>query len=233
MDMTLRRLALPLLAAALAACATARVAVNRNFDFRKIRRVAVIGFQDYPRHEGSGDLVSGAFEQALITAGYEVVERAQVHRLLAEKKFSGAPDPRRAKQLGRILGVDALLFGQITDLVESRSDIINVDVVDDRVDPVYVRRTRRVQQADGSTSEVSESVVDGYKTTHIVRQEPRTYTVDGRLGVSARLVYVQTGAVLWSGSDSSIAYSFQDAAGGLAQEILKAVKPTWPVSLAK
>jgi hypothetical protein len=230
MVMTLRRLALPLLAAALAACASARVAVNRNFDFTKIRRVAVIGFNDYPRREGSGDLVSGAFEQALISAGYEVVERAQVHRIMAEKKFSGAPDARKAKALGKLLGVDALLFGQITDLVESRTDLVNVDVVDDRIDPVYVRKTRRVTQSDGSTSEVSESVIDGYKTTHIVRQEPRSYTTDGRLGVSARLVYVQTGAVLWSGSDSTIAYSFQDAASGLAQEILKAVKPTWPSS---
>lgn len=227
MTMTLRRLAVPLLALALGACATANVAVNRSFDFTKIRRVAVIGIQDYPRHEGSGDLVSGAFEQALISAGYEVVERAQVQRILSEKKFAH-PDASKAKQLGKVLRVDALLFGQITDLVESRTNLVNVDVVDDRTDPIYVRKTRRVQAADGSTSEVSESVIDGYKTTHILRQEPRTYTVDGRLGVSARLVYVPTGAVAWSGSDSTIAYSFEDAARGLAGEILKAVKPTWP-----
>ena len=228
----MRRLPLLLAAAALGACATANVAINRRFDFSKVRRVAVIGFKDYPGHGGSGDLVTGAFERSLIAAGYDVVERGQVAKVLAERKFSGKPDARATKAIGESLGVDALLFGQITDLAEPRSRVVEVDVVDDRSDPIYVRRTRRVQQPDGSSAEVAEEVVQGYKTTHIVRREPRTYTTDGRLGASARLVYVPTAGVLWSGSDSTIAYSFEDGARGVADGILKAVKSTWPAGAA-
>jgi hypothetical protein len=233
MKMSPKLLALLLAAAALGACATANVAINRSFDFSKVRRVAVIGFKDYPGRGGSGDLITGAFEQSLIAAGYDVVERGQVAKVLAEQKFNGKPDPRATKAIGETLGVDALLFGQITDLAESRSRVVNVDVVDDRSDPIYVRKTRRVQQADGSTAEIGEEVIQGYKTTHIVRREPRTYTTDGRLGISARLVYVPTAGVIWSGSDSTIAYSFEDGARGLADGILKAVKSTWPGSAPK
>jgi hypothetical protein len=229
--MKMNRRFLPLLAAAaVCACATANVAINRRFDFSKIKRVAVIGFKDYPGHGGTGNLITGAFEQSLLAAGYDVVERDQVAKVLQEKRFTGALDPKTAKDVGAILGVDALLFGQITDLAEARTRVVNVDVVDDHSDPIYVHRTRRVQNPDGTSTEVGDEVVEGYRTTHTVRKEPRNYTTDGRLGVSARLVYVPTGGVAWSGSDSTIAYSFEDAARGLADDILKAVKPTWPTS---
>ena len=215
-------------AAALAACATANVAVNRNFDFARVKRVAVITFSDYPRHGGSGEIVTGAFEQSLLNAGYDVVEREQVAKVLSEQRFSGTLDAKAAKDLGSRLGVDALLFGRITDLAEPRSRLAQVDVVDDRTDPIYAQRTTRVQNPDGTWGETRQQVVTGYKTTHIVRREPRTYTVSGRLGVSARLVFVGDGRVVWSGSDSTSADAFEDAARGLSDGILKAVKSTWP-----
>lgn len=225
--MELRRL-VPLCAAVLAACATANVAVNRNFDFTKVKRVAVITFTDYPRHGGSGEIVTGAFEQSLLNAGYDVIERDQVAKVLSEQRFSGTMDAKTAKTLGERLGVDALLFGRITDLAEPRSQLTKVDVVDDHTDPVWVHKTRRVQNPDGSWSAVGEEVVSGYRTTHTIRKEPRTYTVSGRLGVSARLVFVGDGRVVWSGSDSTTADEFEDAARGLSDGILKAVKSTWP-----
>jgi len=234
MSVILRRLAAPLAAAALAACSTANVAINRRFDYSRVKRVAVIGFRDYPGRYGSGDVVVGAFEQSLLNAGYDVVERQQVDKVLAEQRLArGAVDARAAARLGKSLGVDALLFGQITDLAEARSQVTKVDVVDDRSDPIYVRKTRRVQQPDGSWTDVSETVIEGYKTTHIVRREPRTYTINGRLGVSARLVGVQTGEVIWSGSDSTDTVTFEDGARGLSDDILKAVKATWPLPVAK
>lgn len=217
----------------LCACATANVAIDRRFDFARIKRVAVIGFTDYPRVPGSGDVVAGAFEQALLAAGYDVIERDEVAKVLQERRFNGSLDPKTAKDLGGALGVDALLFGRITDLARSRDRLIKVDVVDDRTDPVYVRRTRRVQQPDGSWAETSQQVVTGYRTRHILRKEPRAYTTDGRLGVSARLVYVPTGGVAWSGSDSASVYTFEEGARGLADDILKAVKSTWPASSPK
>lgn len=53
-------------------------------------------------------------------------------------------------------------------------------------------------------------------------------TVDGRLGVAARLVHASDGQVLWSGSDVRRAYTLEDASRSTAAAILEAVKSTWP-----
>src|SRR5579885_518864 len=156
-----RTLAVLLAAAALGACATANVAVNRNFDFSRVHRVAVLSFKDYRGAGGSGDLVTGAFEQSLIKAGYDVVERDQVAKVVKEQKFTGSLDARAAKNLGKILGVDALVLGQITDLAEPRTTVMKEDLVEDRSEPVYGRRTRRVENPDGTYSDVTETVITG------------------------------------------------------------------------
>lgn len=214
--------------AALCACTSANVAINKNFDFTRVKRVAVIGFKDYGGRPGSGDIVTGAFEQAALAAGYDLIERDQVTKVLTEQKFSGTLDPKTAKKVGDSLGVDALLLGRITDLADAKTQITKVDVVDDHSDPIYVNKTRRVQQADGSWQDVSQETITGYRVTRTVRKEPRSFTTTGRLGVSARLVFVGNGQMIWSGSDSTETLTFEDAAHGLAADILKAVKSTWP-----
>lgn len=215
----------------LGACATASVAIKAGFDFSKIKRVAVVGFSDYPNQPGSGEILSGAFEQRMLAAGYGLVERAQVEKVLREKNLS--VDPKDAKRIGKILGVDALLFGRITDFREPRETLTYVDVVDEHQDPVYVRRTKRVQHADGTAGTTEETELQGYRTTRVVRREPRNVMQYGRLGVSARLVYVQTQDVLWSGSDASNVYTFEDSARAVADSIMKAVKRTWPSQLKR
>ena len=225
---------LPVLLAGLllGACATATVAIKTDFDFARVKRVAVVGFSDYARQPGSGEALSGAFEQGLLTAGYDLVERTQVDKILREKKLS-ASDPKAAKEIGRLLGVDALLLGRITDFREPREALRHADVVDTHQDPIYVRKTRRVQNADGTSGTTEETVIQGYRTTRTVRREPRIVTTYGRLGVSARLVFVPTGEVLWSGSDASSVYTFEESARAVAGSILKAVKKTWPTSIKR
>lgn len=222
---------IPLLAALLlAACGTASVAVKSGFDFAKVRRVAVVGFSDYPRQAGSGEILSGAFEQELLAAGYSLVERAQVDALLREKRLS-AEDPKAAKKIGQLLGVDALLFGRITDFREAREHLTDAEVVDTYQDPIVVRKTKTTVNSDGTQNKTETTDITGYRTRRVVRREPRTVTQYGRLGVSARLVYVSTGEVLWSGSDAASVYSFEESARSVAGSILKAVKKTWPSQL--
>ena len=216
---------------ALGACATATVAIKAGFDFSRVKRVAVMGFSDYANRPGSGETVSGAFEQGLLMVGYDVIERSQVDKLLREKHLSSA-DPKAAQEIGRLLGADALLFGRITDFREPRERMTQVEVVDEHQDPIYVRRTKR-SQVNGVSTSTQETVIDGYKTVRVVRREPRTVVMDGRLGVTARLVFVATGEVLWSGSDASRVYTFEDSSRALADSILKAVKTTWPTQAKK
>ena len=88
-----------------------------------------------------------------------------------------------------------------------------------------------LHHADGTAGTTEETELQGYRTTRVVRREPRTVTTYGRLGVSARLVFVPTAEVLWSGSDVSSVYSFEESARSMADSILKAVKRTWPAQL--
>ena len=215
---------------ALSACATATVAIKSDFDFKRVKRVAVVGFTDYGNQPGSGETLSGAFEQGLLLAGYDLVERAQVDKILREKKLS-ASDPKAAKEIGRLLGVDALLLGRITDFREPREVLSSADIVDTFPDPIYVRKTRTIQNPDGTSGQTEVSEITGYRTRRVVRREPRTVTTYGRLGVSARLVFVPTAEVLWSGSDVSSVYSFEESARSVSDSILKAVKKTWPVQI--
>lgn len=216
----------------LGACATANVAVKAGFDFGRVKRVAVIGFSDYPGRSGSGEILSGAFEQGLLAAGYDLVERAQVDKILREKKLS-ATDPKAAKQLGQLLGVDAILLGRITDFRDSREYLTQTDVVDTHEDPIYVHRRKSVQNPDGTAGSTEVTEISGYRTTRVVRREPKTVTSYGRLGISARLVFVATGEILWSGSDVTSVYTFEESARSVADSILKAVKKTWPGQLKK
>ncbi len=217
------------MAVLLGACATATVAVKTDFNFASVKRVAVVGFTDYGGHPGSGEVVAGAFEQGLLAAGYDVVERARVDAVLREQRLSATD----SKALGKALGVDALLFGRITDFRESRESLVRADVVDTHQDPIYKRRTKRVLQPDGSYASTEVTELQGYRTVRVVRREPRAVTQYGRLGVSARLVHVATQDVLWSGSDAGSVYSFEESARGVADSILKAVKKTWPSQLKR
>jgi TolB-like protein len=55
------------------------------------------------------------------TKKFKVIERQQLNRMIAEQKLSltGMVDPASAQELGRVLGVDSIVFGSISDLVKT------------------------------------------------------------------------------------------------------------------
>lgn len=55
------------------------------------------------------------------TKKFKVIERQQLNRIIAEQKLSltGMVDPASAQKLGRVLGVDSIVFGSISDLVKT------------------------------------------------------------------------------------------------------------------
>lgn len=191
-----------------AACSHAPVFVNRGYNFRKVHRVAVVGFSDYGRRPGAGDLVAGVFEKYLLEAGYDVVERRQVSRLLQEQSFdaSGAVDPAMAKQLGKLLGVDALVLGDITQFVPEHTLVAVAQ-------PYGGRGWRRYPPPP----------------------PPYAQSVDttAKVGITARMVDVESGSLLWSGSDSEEGDNVQDCADAASGAIMTALKSTWPARLKR
>jgi curli biogenesis system outer membrane secretion channel CsgG len=90
-----------------------RVAVM-NFDYGTVRSgVAAIFGTDQDVGKGISDLLV----QRLVTDGkYSVIERTALDKILGEQNFSNSDraDSTTAAKIGRILGVDAIIIGTIT-----------------------------------------------------------------------------------------------------------------------
>lgn len=224
--MSRRALGVLLLGAALlGACSTANIAVNKGFDYSRIKRVAVVGFADAPRGSGTGEAVTAAFEQSLLAAGYDVLDRAAVTAAIGGRR--GPLDAKTAKDVAAKLGVDALVMGKITGFATARETKVKVSILEPYNDPVYQTRVRHEVDQNGVPIDVVEKVVVGHRRGQRYRKEPQVYTDPGKLAVSARMVYPQSGAVVWSGTDSTEAAD-SDAARAIADDFLKAVKRAWP-----
>ncbi len=114
----MRRMVVSLiLAAAVVSTAPAqqkkRVAVM-NFDYATVRSYSAAIFgTDQDIGKGIADLIV----EKLVQAGqYSVVERKQLDKIIAEQNFSNSDraDPNTAAKIARILGVDAIVMGSIT-----------------------------------------------------------------------------------------------------------------------
>lgn len=93
------------------------------------RRIAVLNFDvatvsksglSYGLYSdtGAGQGISNRLTNELVKDGtYILIERSQVNKILAEQNFgkSGRIEPSTAAQIGRVLGVDAVLIGSITE----------------------------------------------------------------------------------------------------------------------
>lgn len=82
-------------------------------------RIAVLPFTDTntsAKSEGYGEAIAGMLMTELINGKvFQVVERSEIDRMMQEIAFqiSGAVDSRTAKQIGELLGVDIIVFGNV------------------------------------------------------------------------------------------------------------------------
>lgn len=96
-------------------------------------RVAVLPFQNVGKKNA---LAGGIISEKLVTAvmqrgGLEVVERTLLAAVLREQRLmhSGAVDAGSMKELGRILGVDALVGGTVMERADGRFEV-NTRLID-------------------------------------------------------------------------------------------------------
>jgi len=90
-------------------------------------RIAVLGFSNNSTFTYWGDNLGGAAADELTTqlvrsGAFTVVERSQVNAILEEQHFglSGAVDASTAAEIGKVLGVQAVLTGSITQFSVDR-----------------------------------------------------------------------------------------------------------------
>lgn len=92
-----------------------------------LRRVAVLPFSPAGRPDAEGGMIlAERIVSRLAGSGdLEVVERTLLDRVLAEQRLgtTGALDPRQAREMGRLLNVDAIVTGTFTPMADRRVEV--------------------------------------------------------------------------------------------------------------
>ncbi len=198
-----------LLALALAACVSGpQVAIKRSYDFRKIRRVAVVAFSGT-----GGDAASDLLAQALLARGADVVERKQLDAMLAEAHLnvSGALDPATVRQIGKLLGVDALFFGSVTSFSPPRNYLVFTEQPQGALPAVTPIESGSIH---------SSGMAPGVPGADII-------TSAATVGLNARMVEVESGSLLWSASQTYEGFDVESAMQEVADGFAGSLQSAW------
>ena len=142
--------------------------VFSNLSFsQELPRIAVVGItstapgyfwrSDSPLSLGATDLMINAL---LSTNRFRVFERAKLDLLLQEQNFqhfSGLVDQTTAVKLGKMIGVDAILTGSITNISFKKSEGIKIGPI--KVGKSYAKVVMTIRIIDVTTGEILFSTV--------------------------------------------------------------------------
>jgi curli biogenesis system outer membrane secretion channel CsgG len=113
--------------------------ISDNLSENRKRRIAVTEFVDL---EGETTNFGRYLSEKLITKLFQtkkfrVIERQQLNKVIKEQKLSltGIIEPESAQKLGRLLGVDAIAAGSVTEL--NRTVEINARLIDTETGEVF------------------------------------------------------------------------------------------------
>lgn len=182
------------LALAAVSCGPVFVTVRRleraRLQIPPVSRVAVVDFDD-ATGQGRGPAVGSRLVAELGSQGYyQVLERAKIQSVMKEHAFNltGAVDPATAKELGGLLGVDAIITGEV----------LSYDVQ-------TTKRTVKVEKKEGTGQyEEVEKTNPFTKKKYKVKEEiMKTVLVDedrfdksGTVSVNYRMIDIASGQVV-------------------------------------
>ncbi len=195
---------------------TPHTVISKTYNFNQMKRIGVMSFSN-PWTELQG--VENLFAKYLIEAGYQVVERAQLESVLKEHNLSvsGYLSPATTRQIGRILGVDALLIGEVSSYSPARTELRLTSTQHTKSEPVYSQDV--MQLPDGTFVAYSRQV--GTEYHHYTDVRPEEYTINAKVGIIAKLVDVETAEIIWIGSYEDSSSNALSAANYIARTLVK------------
>lgn len=196
--------------------------LNKNYDVSKVQRIGVLTFE-YGAHPAFG--AEDIFAKHLLGRGYQVIERTRLESVMAEQKLSltGMLNPGTAKGVGKILGVDAVMVGQVTSFVPERKELVMIESRSKREEPVFEKKKKT--KADGTVVEVNEVI--GKKEFFDSKQIPFMMPVEAEVGLAVKLVDVESGEIIWAGSDTSQGVNAPVSAEWIASHLVKSLSKKW------
>lgn len=138
--------------------------ISDNLTENQKRTIAVVEFSDL---KGNVTNFGRFLSEELITRLYQtkkfkVIERQQLNKIIAEQKLTltGVIDPASAQKLGRVLGVDSIVFGSVSDLVKTLR--INARLIGTETGEVFAAASVEIVKDEA----VSSLMADGGATSN-------------------------------------------------------------------
>lgn len=204
-----------LFACCLSACAPKTV-LSPSYDFTQVNRIGIMAFSN-----SWADLngVENLFAKYLIQHGFKVVERAQLESILREHNISvsGYLAPETTREIGRILGVDVLLIGEVSSYTPARTELTMTASRRSESRPIVRQDVMRMP--DGTYVGYTRPI--GTQVSNSMDVRPTEYTINAKVAVIAKLVDVETAEIVWIGSDTTESSRALDAADYLAKRLVK------------
>lgn len=199
-------------------CARLRYSIKPGFDFSKIKKIAVLGIEDYPGFTGTGEVVMGEIMLDLIKFDYDVIERIKLKMLFNEHKLvvSGVLDADTLKNIGKIAKVDSIITGSITDY--SPKKIIKVPV------ELFERSGEELRYYYDTDRKKTIPVI--VKGSDRMSKTVEIHTIEASFGLSVRMIDVENGMVIWGGSYSYNSLDINHAIARVMDKILKTLPRT-------
>lgn len=189
--------------------------ISKTYNFNNMKRIGVLPFNTpTPTFSGAENL----FTKYLIKHGYTVVERAQLEQILEEQDLTeNYLSPNVTRQIGKILGVDVLLVGEITSYLPEQKRMFYRVSKNTSSTPVY--NTNITKGKDGEFQIQRTYGGQDFRQTREVM--PTEYTIYAQVGVVAKMLDVNTAEVIWVGDDTREGISGLDALDSSAKSIIK------------
>lgn len=186
------------------------IEANRTpgFQIEKTDTIAVMAF-DEPAGSGAGSLVADNLILDLQVKGFNVVDREQIERIMREQGLMAEgrtqlTDLEISKKLGKLLQADYIIYGAITEYV-SKSENIQLSPVIDPTD-----RNRYQREYDEFVNFYDE-FADEFERLPAMPKTLREWEFDSagnarrsyiniaRVGVTAKIVDIETSDIVWVG----------------------------------
>lgn len=195
---------------------TPKTVISKTYDFNRMNRIGIMAFSS-PWSSLKG--VENLFAKYLISSGFKVVERAQLESVLKEHHISvsGYLSPETTREIGRILGVDTLLIGEVSLYTPARTELTMTATHRREATPVYTQDV--MQLPDGTYVGYTRQVGTHYSDSTDVR--PTQYTLSAQVGIIAKLVDVETAEIIWIGSDNGSGPRALDVADSISRGLVK------------
>jgi hypothetical protein len=222
------------------------VKINEGPVFEQNAGIAIYTFES-PKETQGGVLVSDMFASLLRKEGYQVFERSQIERLLSEQQLimEGrvvANDLDVAQRLGQLVAVDYMIFGSVT-LYNSEGQTIFLPVrILEKDRQVYAQEYEKYRNWYVNEFRLSPDLLTKSSTERaeklraelnvlsleemeemLAKSSKEEYRTIATLGISAKIVDVKTGEIVWMGQAETTDFTLVNAANRIVDEFLVSI----------